>query len=496
MRSLLRRFIPSGAVGERTVKSGLWMTGINVSNRILLMLMVVVLAGLLGPTEFGLMGLALLTVTAMNQFTELGLDASLIQREEEDVDAYLDTVWTIKLIRGIVLFALAYVAAPYLAAFFNEPRATDVFRVIALSPLLVGLRNPRIVYLQKNLEFHKQFVYDVSGTLFHVGVALALGFIFGTVWALVFGTLTGNVVRTFVSYLIDRRLPRLVIERARAIEMIRYGRWITGSGIFMFFFANGDDAFLGWFLGATALGFYQLAYQLARTPSSEVTKVISSVMFPAYSKLQGNLRALRQTYFTVLKLTAVVSMPMAVGIIVVAGPFVHAFLGDEWIPAIPALQILALWGLMLSIGATSGPLLKAIGRPDYITKVNVLKTVALAVLIYPLTDAYGLVGTAAAVVLAGALTSEPLINYIVIREIKGSFIQFFVTVGTPLTASLVMGAAVVATESMLPASGTALGFAVLVVTGVVVYTACMVAVEVTFDYGMRSLVRDIAAKIT
>jgi PST family polysaccharide transporter/lipopolysaccharide exporter len=164
--------IPKGDVAERAVKSGIWVTLINVFDRILQLVKLVVLARLLAPSDFGLMGIALLTLAGLRQFSKLGIDTALIQREEDNVDEYLNTAWSMKAIRGVVIAGVAFVLAPVAAQFFNELRATDVIRVIALSPLITGLQNPGVMYLRKNLEFHKQFVYTLSSTTTNITVAI------------------------------------------------------------------------------------------------------------------------------------------------------------------------------------------------------------------------------------------------------------------------------------------------------------------------------------
>jgi len=142
-----RLLIPKGDVTERAVKSGIWVTLINVFDRILQLAKLVVLARLLAPSDFGLMGIALLTLAGLQQFSKLGIDTALIQQEEDDVDEYLNTAWSMKAIRGVVITGVAFVLAPYAAQFFSEPRATDIIRVIALSPLITGLQNPGVMHL-------------------------------------------------------------------------------------------------------------------------------------------------------------------------------------------------------------------------------------------------------------------------------------------------------------------------------------------------------------
>jgi PST family polysaccharide transporter/lipopolysaccharide exporter len=483
----VRGLLPSGDIGERAVKSGVWAAAINVLDRVLHLTMLVLLGRLLGPTAFGLLGIALVSLATLRQLSKLGLDAALIQRPEANVDHYLDTVWTLKAVRGALIAAVAVLAAPAVAGFFGDPRAEPILAVVGLSPLLVGIQHPEVVYFRKDLAFHRQFVYRLSGTVGYVGVGLGLAVLLGNVWALVGAYLAEDLLRTLVSYLLSGSLPRPSLDVDAVRELVTYGKWITGSRAFNFLFSRSDDVVVGWLLGAGALGSYQMGYRLARAPSTEVTQVISQVMLPTYAKLQADPEAVREAYFTVLKLITLIAAPMAVGIAVVASPFVETFLGDDWLPMVPAMQLLAVWGLALAIGSSSGSLFKAIGRPDYITKVSAIKTVVLFVLLYPLTVRYGFVGTAAAAVFSPLVTSEPAINYLVVREIDGSYARFARVVGIPLAASLVMGAAVVLVRASVPLRSTVPQFLGLVVFGVVVYAGCLAIVERRLDYGVERL---------
>lgn len=200
------------------------MTGIQVSNRLVQITMLIILARLLAPRDFGLMGIALLSLAATQQFSKIGLNSALIHNKNENVDAYLDTTFSLEVARGLLLFVVLFVAAPYVAAFFNESTATPLIRVIGLTTLLYGLRNPAVVYFRKDLEFHKEFVYQTSGGFvqFLVGVSYAL--INPTVWALVFAFVSTEVIRTMLSYGLHGYRPWPSIDRGAASELINYGK--------------------------------------------------------------------------------------------------------------------------------------------------------------------------------------------------------------------------------------------------------------------------------
>lgn len=481
------RLIPKGGVQEQTVKSGIWMGAIRASGRTLQFVKLIVLARLLAPSDFGLMGVALLSLAALEQSSKLGFNAALIQQKEDDVDKYLNTAWVVKLLRGGTLSGVLFVFAPFIATFFDMPRATNVIRGLAALPILVGMRNPGMVYLTKDLQFHKRFAFDLGGNVVNFVGTVGFALVYPSVWALVFGNIVEDVVRVGLSYWLHDYRPWLEFDMELVKELFGYGRWILSSGILVFLINQGDDAFVGWLLSASALGFYQLAYRFSNAPATEITHTISNVMFPAYSQVQENVGQLREGYFRTLQLTTMFSFPMAFGIVVVTPTFVRVFLGTEWLPMIAVMQLLAVWGLIRSVEATVYPLFKAIGRPEYITKLQMFKLILIAVFIYPVTAKWGILGTAAVIVGAG-LIEMPIAGHLALRQINAKLVNIFRLLVFPAIGGLLMTLSVLLIQEYIH-SATALGFVLMVITGVVAYAIVMISAEWRFDYDIKSTLR-------
>ena len=474
-----------GAVVERTVKSGVWAMLINVSDRALQLGMVLILASLLDPAAFGLMGIALLAVNALTWITRLGIDEALIQRKDEDVDDYLNTAWMLQIVRGAVISAIAFAAAPAIGSVFSEPAVVPLVRALSLYPVIKGLQNPGVMYFLKNLEFHRQFVYQLTTRVSHVGVAVAYGLAFRSVWALAYGFLAGGVAKVVVSYLIHDYRPRPTFEPDVARELFDYGKWITGSSIISFVRSQGDDGFVGWYLGASTLGLYQIAYRVSNAPATEISQTISSVTFPAYSKVQDDDAALRQGFFRTVKMTTLISFPAAVGIIAVAPSFVHAFYNDAWTPMIVPMQVLAVFGLLHALTASASPLFRAVGRPELDTKLQFLRLGILSALIVPLTELFGLTGTSLAVV-GASLIGAPVAAVLSVRTIDGRLRNLLGIVAYPTIGSFAMGAGVVGLRRALELPAI-VEFPLLVAAGVALYAIAMLLLERQFEYGLRPL---------
>ena len=494
LAALVQQFIPTGSVRKRTVRSGMWSSAINISSRVLQILMLIILARLLEPRDFGLLGIALVTLTAVQQFSKIGLNAALIQKVEKNVDAYLDTTWCLEAGRGIVIVIVLVLSAPLIGQFFNEPAATPLIQAIAIGPLLLGLQNPGIVYFRKDLEFHKEFLYYVSGGLaqFVVGVGYAL--VSPTVWALIFAFIAGDACRFLLSYLIHPYRPRPRFNRSHAMELIHYGKWITAGSIIYFLYRQGDDAFVGWYLSATSLGFYQYAYQIADTPSTEVAEIISKVSFPAYSQLQTNQAQLQEAILATTRVTAFVTMPMAMGIALVAPSFVPVVLGPDWSPMILTMQLLALYGLCHAITRNFGSIWKAIDRPDLIAKMGAIRVTCIAIFIWPATAQWGIEGTALVVVGVFLVPMVPLDTYLVSRTTGLTQRAIYREWVYPLTAAGSMFITVWYGFSMLGLSPL---FELLLVipSGVAVYLFVSLVLNRAFEWEIDDNLRTIVGEL-
>ncbi len=386
------------SLSKKVVRGGIWVFALRFTRRGLGFIRTIILARLLAPEDFGLLGIAMLAIATLETFSQTGFQAALIQKKE-NVESYLDTAWTFSAVRGVLLFFILFFSAPLVATFFNSPQATLVIKVIAVSTLLSGFRNIGIIFFQKDLEFNKQFSYELSATLVDLTIAITLAFILRNVWALVWGGLAANFVRLFMSYILHPYRPRARLDKGEFKELFGFGKWVLGSSILIFLLSQGDDIFVGKMLGVAALGLYQMAYLISNLPATEITHVISQVTFPAYSKVQNDLPKLRKAYLKVLQLTAFFSIPMAGGIFILAPEFTQIFLGAKWMPMVPAMQVLCVLGALRSIVATMGPVFYSTGNPKMGTELSIIQLCIMIILIYPLTMKWGIVGTSLVVVL-------------------------------------------------------------------------------------------------
>lgn len=509
IRRLLRlvrgALAPGEGLTERTVKGGMWVAALNVSDRMLQLVLMVILANILGAAELGLFGVALVAMSGVKRFSQLGINQSLIYDREENVDHMLNTAWLLEIARTSLVAVVLVVIAHPLAGLLNAPNAAVLIQVIGLGQLFIGLANPAAVYFQKDLQFHKQFVYIISGSVvqfvFAIGYAV---YVEETAMALVLGFILSDFVRMVASYGLHDFRPSVSFDFGAARSMISYGKWLTANSILYFLYSEGDDLLVSGFLGPASLAFYQLAYRFSNAPATEVTHVISGVAFPAYSKIQDDTEALREGFHRTLQLTTFLSFPLAMGIFAVTPAFVEAFLDPEFEAMVLTMQILAVFGLTRSAVATFGPVFKATGRPDLIAKFSMVRVVCLAVGLplvlwqagRPAGLPFGLTGIEAASLVILGVQLFPMMEidlYYVKRIVETSYGRILRDVAYPLVASVGMAAVVVTVDGLLDLAPV-VEFALLVVVGAAFYGAAVLVLDrMGWDVGrnVRAMVASI-----
>lgn len=484
---------PTESIFKEVVHGGIWVFVLRFINRGLGFIRTIILARLLAPTDFGLLGIAMLSILTLETFSQTGFQTALVQKKE-NIQPYLDTAWTVSAIRGIFLFLILFFSAPLIAEFFNSEQATLIIRVVALTTLLYGLRNIGILFFEKELKFNKLFLYDLSATLVDLTVAITLAFILRNVWALVWGGLAGNCVRLLMSYILHPYRPKIRFQKEKFKELFSFGKWVFGSSILVFLFSQGDDIFVARILGVTALGFYQMAYLFSNLPATEITKIISQVTFPAYSTFQDNIKRLGESYLRVLQLTAFITIPLAGMIFILAPEFTEIFLGEKWMPMVSAMQALAFWGLIRSIGATTGPIFYAVGKPGIGTKLQFIQLIFLIILIYPLTNRIGILGTSLSVVFASIIPNLAAC-YMTVKITRCGFYNFSKEVLLPLINTMIVVLFLFPLKAYMGGFSKLSIFVVSILFFVMIYFFIIFLFDKFFNYRLWHELRDLKQEI-
>jgi PST family polysaccharide transporter/lipopolysaccharide exporter len=361
----------------------------------------IVVARFLGPFEIGLWGIALLGLGFMEAVASSGMDTALVAQRGA-VEEYLDPAFTIQVTRGFLVSTVLWIGAPALAWAFHDEAAVPVIRAVGLISAIRGFANPAIALAVRGLQFRRVFWWSLPEISSSLALTLALAVIRRDAWALVIGAVAGQAVGTIASYGLVPRTPRMVISGPRMYELLRFGRFVTGSRALMYLSVYLDAAVVGVAMGTQLLGLYQFAARVAEVPVVTFTRAVSQVALPTLSAAQAGADALTRTWRTMLRWIVAVNTATALTIILFGEAVVRTVAGDRWIPAIPLMRILAVAALFRAVVVLTGQLLDGRGRPALTLRLNAVRLVLLVALLPGMAVWGGVQGIAWAVVLASA----------------------------------------------------------------------------------------------
>lgn len=370
----------------------------------------------------------------------------------------------------------------------NIPQFIAVIRVISIMVILGALNNIGLVFFSKELDFHKKFYFDTIRVFVSAIITITLAFMYRSVWALVFGRLIGNTIAVVMSYVMHSYRPRLDFDIRKFKELWSYGRHMFATQLMKFACLHGDDLLLAKMLGATALGFYQKAYDVGNLVAVEIGNKVAEVGFPAYAKLQDNHDKIRAGYLKSVQLVSLVVFPITAGLIGLAPELVKYIFGEKWLDMVPAMRILCLFGPFRCM--QRAPVFMGIGRPDILKKLTFIRFVIIAVTVYPFTKYFGMAGTAASVFLP-VVICEPLGFYYIQRTIGSTAMQVINRFVVPLIASVLMCTFLAFRNRMFESIGTP-ELVILVVVSAIIYLAVVLSSRyVSKQYDAIGLLKDI-----
>lgn len=398
------------------IKGVSWMSGFRMLTRVLSFLKTAVLARVLTPSQFGIFGIASLVLALLEMLTETGINIILIQSKKE-IDEYINSAWVVSIIRGIFVSLCIVILTPFIISFFNTPHVFSILLLISLVPFIRGFINPSVVKLQKELKFHYEFWFRSSIFLFDAIVSITFAVLTHSIYSLVWGLIAGALLEVLLSFILLRPIPRWSIRKDYFNEIFHKGKWVTVYGIFNYIAQEGDNIIVARVMGAPALGIYQMAYKLSTLPISEVTDVVSKVVFPVYAKIVEDKARLKSAFIKSTLVIVTTTMVMGMVLFLFPRQVVLIVLGEKWLPAIPVLRVLVIYGVLRAISGSASALFLGIGKQKYVTSMTFLRFIGLAITIYSFVQMFGLVGAGYSA-LTSVLFEIPIVVYYIIKVFK------------------------------------------------------------------------------
>ncbi|MCC9135069.1 lipopolysaccharide biosynthesis protein [Pontibacter silvestris] len=397
---------------SKTVNGLKWSSAATATNSLMQIGYTAVMARLLDPAAFGLVALAGVVLRFAAYFAQMGMGQALIQKKEL-VKEDIRSAFTSSLLLGVIFLGLVWLLAPFATLIFDNKGVVPVVRVMAFSFLITGLSTTSVSLLRRNMQFKSIAIIEIIAyVVAYIGVGVSLGYLGYGVWSLVYASLTSAAIITVLSYLVVRHNVIFLFSWKHYKPFFEFGSKISFISFLEFLASNLDTIIIGRLLGPALLGIYNRAFMLISLPINYLANSISKVLFPAFSKLQGEVGKLKNIYLSTVSLVGFIIIPACAGVCVAADTIVHVLLGDDWLAAIPVLQILALSVPLSFLAHFGGILCDATGTLKHKIYLQ-MGTLALLPVLFYLLYGYGLPGIAFAILLT---TVVKQLAYIIVTK--------------------------------------------------------------------------------
>jgi len=375
-----------GKVLKKAVSGSKKITLLEVARYATELLIITVTARILSPSDFGIVGLALVVIGITDSFSELGIKTAIIQFKDDSYHL-LNTAWTLQLIRAFLLFLLLYLLAEHISVYFDNKELVSVIQLLALRPILQALINPVQSYHIRKLNYRKHATITSAAILSRIIVVIPATLLLMNYWALVIGGLSATFIKVIVSYIIDDYRPRFRFELDQVKRIINFGIWLLFSRIILILTKNLPSLVIGKISGLELLGGVKIADQIGNLLSNVFKKYSSLVLIPVMSEKNRVAGGLADAVGKTLRILLVMVIPISLGGAVVAEEVLVIFLGQKWDFAAPFLSIMFLVGGLQTIATAQVAILVATGKPELELKSRVVAFVVLAVGMVVASDA-------------------------------------------------------------------------------------------------------------
>ena len=391
-------------IHARVATGAIWMVLFKLVERSLGLVSTLILVRLLSPADFGVVAMAISVIAMAELLNAFGFDTALIQ-DQRATAAHYHTAWTFGLVFGAVVSAVIVLAAPHVAAYYREPGVEWVMYALAFGPLITAFENIGIVAFRKDLKFRYEFYFQVSRKLVGFVITVSLAFWLRSYWALIAGTLATQLFSTCISYWAHPFRPRPSL--AERHSLMGFSKWLLFNNFVNYMKNRSSDFVIGRLRGPVGLGLYNVSYELANLPTTEISAPINRALLPGFARLSEEPEQLRQIYTAAMSVLSLFAVLAAAGIFSLSHLIVPVALGPKWLSAIPVMQILAFNGALLMMHSSIAALLIGTGHVKQVAASNAAFVVILLVSLLLLTPKYGINGAALACV-ATALATTPI----------------------------------------------------------------------------------------
>lgn len=375
---------------QKTVHGLVWTFAQQFSVQLVNFVVQIILARILLPSDYGLIGMITLFIAVGNILMDSGLTSSLIRTVNAEPEDY-SAVFVMNLAGSLLIYLVLFLSAPLIANFYRQPLLTSLLRVYTLSFVIQAFAAVQLTRLTKQMNFKLQLILQLPASIIGSVIGITLAYKGFGVWSIVYMNLFQVFIATTLVWVFSGWRPMLVFDAKRLLRHFRFGYKLTLAGVLDTTFDNIYNVVIGRFFTPAMLGYYNRAYSLQMFPVINISTALNKVSFPLFSSVQNDSEKLKMVYKKLLEQVVFGVTPVMVLLVLVAKPLFLVLLTAKWLPAVKYFQILCIAGILYPLHLYNLNILVVKGRSDLYFRLEVIKK-ALCALGIAIALNFGIMG--------------------------------------------------------------------------------------------------------
>lgn len=338
------------------------------------------LARMLLPEEFGLIGMLAIFMGIGNTLISAGLTTSLIRGHNLDQEDF-STVFFFNLVGSVLVYALIFIAAPFIADFYKQPMLTSITRVYCLTFIISAFSAIQLTRLTKEMDFKTQTLTALPSLIASSLISISLAYWGWGVWSLVWGAIASSLFTSILLWFYSGWKPSFVFNVAKFKYHFNFGYKLMLTGLLDTFCTNIYTIIIGRFFSPAQVGFYTRADSFKQLPVNAISGVLSKVTLPLFASIHDDDIRLKDVYKKLMKMVIFIVAPILISMSVLAEPMFRFLFTEKWLPAVLYFRILCFAGILYPIHSYNLSILNVKGRSDLFLKLEIIKKLSLAIIV-------------------------------------------------------------------------------------------------------------------
>ena len=408
---------------NKVIQNLFWRFAERSGAQIVSFIVSIVLARILVPEDYGTIALVTVFTAILQVFVDSGLGTALIQKKDAD-DLDFSSVFYFNFCVCIILYVGMFIAAPYIALFYEDRNLTSVIRVLSFTLVISGVKGIQQAYVSRNLLFKRFFFSTIGGTIFSAFLGIGMAYIGLGVWALVAQQLSNAAIDTLILWITVKWHPKRMFSWKRLKSLLTFGWKLLVSALLDTVYNNLRNLIIGKFYTSTDLAFYNQGDKFPKIVVTNINTSIDSVLLPTMSNVQDDRERVKQMTRRAIKTSTYVMAPLMMGLAFCAEPIVKLVLTDKWLPCVPFLRIFCITYMFWPVHTANLNAINAMGRSDWFLRLEIVKKITGMIILLS-TMWFGVMAMAYSLLLSSVLSqiinswpNRKLLNYGYLEQVR------------------------------------------------------------------------------